>query len=134
MQQALDALKAHEVLLPMHYKNKWIGIQAIAALEAELAKPEQPQTDLRKAAEMALEALEDIAEFSPLRLERQIDALRQALAQPEQETNAQLIDLLEALKSIDMTGIRYNETPVEAVARIRAIACDAIAKVTGDKT
>lgn len=36
--------------------------------------------------------------------------------------------LVEALESIDMTGIRYNETPVEAVARIRAVAVDALAK------
>lgn len=41
VQTALDALKAAEVLLPVNYKSKWVGIEAIAALEAELAKPEQ---------------------------------------------------------------------------------------------
>jgi hypothetical protein len=41
MKQALDALIAAEVLLPLRYKSKWVGIKAIAALEAELAKPEQ---------------------------------------------------------------------------------------------
>ena len=53
----------------------------IAELEAQLAKPEQP--DLRKAAEMALETLEDMAEYSPTRLRSQITAIHQALAQPE---------------------------------------------------
>jgi hypothetical protein len=43
IQQALDALIAAEVLLPLRYKSKWVGIKAIAALEAELAKPEQAE-------------------------------------------------------------------------------------------
>ena len=61
--------------------------KTIATLEAELAKPEQP--DLRKAAEIALEALEPITSES---IESALIAaknaryfLRQALAQPEQE-------------------------------------------------
>lgn len=41
-------------------------------------------------------------------------------------------ELLEALKQIDMAGIRYNETPVECVGRLRAIAIDAIKKATGE--
>lgn len=62
---------------------------AIAAIEAELAKPEQPQTDLRKAAEMALHGLLDahevmIAEYSDKNAYAdEIEGLRQALTQPE---------------------------------------------------
>ena len=41
MQQALEGLIAAEVLLPLHYKSKWIGIKAIVALESILAQPEQ---------------------------------------------------------------------------------------------
>ena len=41
--------------------------------------------------------------------------------------------LLEVLHQIDMTGIRYNETPVEAVGRIRALACAAIEAAHGIK-
>ena len=54
--------------------------EIIEALKAELAKPEQP--DLRKAAEMALEVLERGTTGLAIRA---IPALRQALAQPEQE-------------------------------------------------
>lgn len=42
--------------------------------------------------------------------------------------------LVEALKQIDMSGIRYKETPVECVGRLRAIAIDALAKATGEST
>jgi len=41
--------------------------------------------------------------------------------------------LVEALEQIDMSGIRYKETPVECVGRLRAIAIDALAK-TGEST
>ena len=59
LQQALDVIKD----ATQQIEAEWIhdyeaGREAIAKLEAELAKPEQPQTDLRKAAEMALDALE----------------------------------------------------------------------------
>lgn len=88
MQQALDVIKnaTHQI------EAEWIydyedGREAIAALEAELAKPEQPT--LRKAAEMALAALEPITSES---IESALIAaknaryfLRQALAQLEQE-------------------------------------------------
>ena len=40
--------------------------------------------------------------------------------------------LLETLNQIDMAGILYNETPVECVGRLRAIAIDAIKKATGE--
>ena len=53
--------------------------RVVAALEAELAKPEQP--DLRRAAEMALEALEKVTGGHAVVIHK----LRQALAQPEQE-------------------------------------------------
>ena len=61
--------------------------KTIAALKAELAKPEQP--DLRKAAEMALESLEELdgldteTECVTIYVTDEIEALRQALAQPE---------------------------------------------------
>jgi len=61
----------------------------ITELEAQIAKPEYP--DLRKAAEMALEALLDANNMSLMELSiddaysDEIEALRQALAQPEQE-------------------------------------------------
>lgn len=60
----------------------------IAELEAQLAKPEYP--DLRKAAEMALEALEKyedewLDDGRRIYVDAELDALRQALAQPEQE-------------------------------------------------
>ena len=58
---------------------------------SELAKPEQP--DLRKAAEMALEALERGTTGLAIRA---IPALRHALAQPEQETVNWLTMLQEA--------------------------------------
>ena len=45
------------------------------------------------------------------------------------EVNAELV---EALKAIDMTGIRYNETPVETVGRMRATASAALRKAQGD--
>mgnify|MGYP003336281085 CR=1 FL=1 len=32
----------------------------------------------------------------------------------------------EALKAIDLTGIKHQEKPVETVGRIRGIACDAL--------
>jgi hypothetical protein len=73
MQQALAELRARH----------------IAALEAELAKPEHP--DLRKAAEMALEALEKLTDKRIFTADlagyygAAISSLRQALAQPEQE-------------------------------------------------
>ena len=41
-------------------------------------------------------------------------------------------ELVEALKQIDLSGIRYKETPVECVGRLRAIAVDALTKVTGE--
>ena len=41
-------------------------------------------------------------------------------------------ELLETLNQIDMAGILYNETPVECVGRLRAIAIDAIKKATGE--
>ena len=70
--------------------------QTIAALEAELAKPEQP--DLRKAAEMAFDLLCDSVEPTATQIRADIgmcaqwdvdaieciDTLRQALAQGEQ--------------------------------------------------
>ena len=58
---------------------------AIAALEAELAQPVQP--DLRKAAEMALERLtmwlEDFPDTAVIEDRWAVEALRQALAQPD---------------------------------------------------
>jgi len=42
LRQALDGLIAAEVLLPLRYKSKWVGIKAIAALEAELVNYEEP--------------------------------------------------------------------------------------------
>ena len=53
MQQALDALKSAEVLLPVHYKSKWIGVEAIAALEVELANPIQDKGFDRTASHIA---------------------------------------------------------------------------------
>ena len=47
-------------------------------------------TDLRKAAEMALEALELGDDISAEQMSDALDALRQALAQPEQEPVAWL--------------------------------------------
>lgn len=41
-------------------------------------------------------------------------------------------ELVEALKQIDLSGIRYKETPVECVGRLRAIAVDALTKATGE--
>lgn len=41
-------------------------------------------------------------------------------------------ELLGVLNQIDMAGILYNETPVECVGRLRAIAIDAIKKATGE--
>lgn len=41
------------------------------------------------------------------------------------------IELVQALHNIDMTGIFYNETPVQTVGRIRAAAQDALAIATG---
>ena len=95
MQMALDALKTcgydydREESIYKTYDSYQIDL-TIAALEAELAKPEQPQTDLRKAAEMALESLEDLdgldteTECVTIYVTDEIEALRQALAQPEQ--------------------------------------------------
>ena len=59
--------------------------EVIAAIKAELAKPEQ--ADLRKAAEMALGALIDMSsdENSIVKRTTARKALRQALAKPEQE-------------------------------------------------
>ena len=60
---------------------------------ASQTKGEEHMTDLRKAAEMALEALEEINKLSvgekaiclPAEIDDAMEALRQALAQPEQE-------------------------------------------------
>ena len=94
MQQSLNALKYHqEQTRPIHNT-----IETIAALEAELAKGEQPQADLRKAAELAFDLLCDAVEPTATQIQSDIgmcaqwdvdaieciDALRQALAQPEQ--------------------------------------------------
>lgn len=43
------------------------------------------------------------------------------------EVNAKLMD---AMVDIDMSGIRYKETPVETVGRMRGIARAALAKAT----
>jgi len=103
IQQALDALK------DTHWSQK--NVEAIAALEAELAKPAnefrpdwdtlkpyhdriaeleaqlaKPEySDLRAAAEMALEYLEYLNELDIAGLDHEVhtNALRQALAQPE---------------------------------------------------
>lgn len=83
MQQALNIIKD----ATQQIEAEWIydyedGREAIAALEAELAKPEQP--DLRKAAEMALEVLERASDAGySIECEEAITALRQALAPPE---------------------------------------------------
>ena len=55
--------------------------EVIAAIETELAKPEQ--TDLRKAAEMALEWIEAQPDPRMITAGSICNALRQALAQPE---------------------------------------------------
>ena len=94
MKQALSAFEA------IMYEKKVESCQIIAknaryTLREELAKPEQP--DLRKAAEMALDALltcdvdYDYDEnpyntFDAEDVSEAIDALRQALAQPEFDT------------------------------------------------
>ena len=96
MKQALSAFEA------IMYEKKAESCQIIAknaryTLREELAKPELPQTDLRKAAELALDALltcdvdYDYDEnpyntFDAEDVSEAIDALRQALAQPEFDT------------------------------------------------
>jgi hypothetical protein len=87
MQQALDALKYHQEQTRPIYQT---GV-VIESLESELAKPEQP--DLRKAADMALYALEnnlplieDYGSKEHLNIHHEsIMALYKTLAQPEQE-------------------------------------------------
>ena len=86
MQQALDDLKWADNEINDWLDDRGLKKQVhfdhiIPLLEAELAKPEQP--DLRKAAEMALEVLERGTTGLAIRA---IPALRQALAQPEFDT------------------------------------------------
>ena len=83
MQMVLDALE---------YLPEMRGIEeAIQALRDRLAQPEsqtkgeEHMTDLRKAAEMALEALEELRFANAPFLDEAMEALRTALAQPEQE-------------------------------------------------
>jgi hypothetical protein len=81
LQQALDAL---EFPRDSEWSNK---AKAIEALQHALAQPEQP--DLRKAAEIAFDALRLYVTMYP-QMDRSYmvdarEALRQALAQPEQE-------------------------------------------------
>jgi hypothetical protein len=81
MKQALDFCQyAWQTIHMDEYAFEQLE-KTIAALEAELAKPEQP--DLRKAADMALDALERGTTGLAIRA---IPALRQALAQLEFDT------------------------------------------------
>jgi len=89
MQQALEAIKLHL----LHHEHGCVYLNPVMyALEAELAKPEQP--DLRKAAEMALEWMEvthhtAMTTFSDEAYEEHCNVekeLRQALARPEFDT------------------------------------------------
>ena len=79
MQEALNALKYHQEQTRPIYQT---GV-VIELLEAELSKPEQP--DLRKAADMALDALKNYHKSDDDRLAVAMDILHQALAKPEQE-------------------------------------------------
>ena len=96
MKEALNALKTcdwdydYEENAYQTFDNDLVN-DAVDALEAELAKPEQP--DLRKAATMALYALEnnlplieDYGSKEDLNIQHEaIVALHKTLAQPEQE-------------------------------------------------
>ena len=118
MKQAMDALKYNQ--------SNWYGKrEAVAALETELAKPQHP--DLRKAAEMALEALKawdalikyqyggsseamTAMQNVAWRTLDTIEGLETALAQTEQQPVAWMMpdygDVLSASEA-DGTGI-YN--------------------------
>jgi len=119
MEQALNALK------DTHWSQK--NVEAIATLEAELAKPtnefhpdwdtlkpyhdriaeleaqlvKTEYSDLRAAAEMALEYLEYLNELEIAGLDHEVhtNALRQALAQPEQEPIQAINDVIDYLYS-----------------------------------
>lgn len=91
LQQALDALKWNTADRDDDNAKRH---KAIAALEAELSKPEQP--DLRKAADMAiplLVAYQDYTGDSRIanKCGEAIEALRQALAQPEQSKYSDIV-------------------------------------------
>jgi hypothetical protein len=90
-QQALWALKDLIAVYPETacIETRISAQKVIAALEAKLAKPEQP--DLRKAVEMAVPLLIGYREYSgdhriANRCGEVLEALRQALAQPEFDT------------------------------------------------
>ena len=78
LQEALDALE-------FPHDSEWSNkAKAIEALQHALAQPEQP--DLRKAAEMALDALKiSTPVYSPHKFTQALKALEAALAQPEKE-------------------------------------------------
>jgi len=69
---------------------------------------------MRQALEMALEALEDMAEFSPTRLDTPITAIKEILAQPEQEPVA-WIDMAYA-----RLGMVRDKMSADAVATVQS--------------
>ena len=73
MQQALDALKAANVLIPANYRNKWIGTKAIAALEAELAKNQLDWDKKDVLVEKIQELAKRIEELDPTEPEQYLD-------------------------------------------------------------
>ena len=109
MQQALDALKdlkkfvTDDGAMPEHWDAHYEPqYYALEALEAELAKPELPQTDLRKAAEMALDALK-YNQSNWYGKREAIAALEAELAKPDQP------DLRKAVEMAVPLLIGYRE-------------------------
>jgi hypothetical protein len=79
-------------------------------------------TDLRKAAEMALEALDEINKLSigenaiclPAEIDDAMEALRQALAQPESDCKPDF-DLLFEANSADIEALTDAQFTLEAI-------------------